>query len=482
MDELNNSYADKVMARDNSPIPVNLLAKEHSSQPFAISPARFNFKPNINISTPLPQRQPVTQRPSHAAGSLTDMFGKSPPNPHRISHATGGGRGGLTRTFSQRSSPDDSMHLAQRPKFSLELTEEERANMVKKQMPDYGFLLIETMTNRMEKLEQHISETIDLKCAEKIEHLEERVDNIREGMIDMSVDMDIIREKANKQREELNDLGVRSRENNLLFAGFPENRGESEEDMENLVREQIAKITDPEILKKHPNLKDAVITKIHRNKQFKQDQTRPRDIIVKFLNYKERAAVLKGKRAMDEGIYVNPDYPPSVVFAERTLKPILNIVKGTPYGENKRVKLVAGVLFVDHKRYTLHNLVALPSAIKFYQNSIRSSFEVLAWFGILSIFSNFFWAPMVIDGKEFATAEQFIQYCKALFFGDRYHQRLLLTPLRIRLLLVCPTLSKLLLLFLLFFTLVSSDASILLDSQQEVCFGKASFLDRTESI
>ncbi len=253
------------------------------------------------------------------------------------------------------------------------------------------------------------------------------MDDIREGMIDMSVDLDIVRERANKQREELNDLGIRSRENNLLFAGFPENRGESEEDMENLVREQIAKIADPEILKKHPNLKDAVITKIHRNKQFKPDQTRPRDIIVKFLNYKERAAVLKGKKAMDEGIYVNPDYPPSVVFAERTLKPILNIVKGTPYGEKKRVKLVAGVLFVDNKRYTLHNLVALPSAIKFYQNSIRSSFEVLAWFGILSIFSNFFWAPMVIDGKEFATAEQFIQYCKALFFQDRYHQRLLLS-------------------------------------------------------
>ena len=33
--------------------------------------------------------------------------------------------------------------------------------------------------------------------------------------------------------------------------------------------------------------------------------------------------------------------------------------------------------------------------------------------------------------------------------------------------------------FLLFFTLISSDASILLNSQREVCFGKASFLDRT---
>ncbi len=121
METLNDSYADHVMGRDNSPIPANSLAKENATQGFAISPARFNFKPNINVSTPLPvrppmqQRQshapglslassvrhspPVPQRLSHATGSLASMFGQSPPMPQRLSHATGGGRGGLTRTF-----------------------------------------------------------------------------------------------------------------------------------------------------------------------------------------------------------------------------------------------------------------------------------------------------------------------------------------------------------------------------------------------
>ena len=96
--------------------------------------------------------------------------------------------------------------------------------------------------------------------------MDERVDDIREGMIDYKGKGQQTEGGAKRywysfQREQF---------------GFPENRGESEEDIE-----QIAKITDPEILKKHPNLKDAVITKIHRNKQFKPDQARPRDIIVK---------------------------------------------------------------------------------------------------------------------------------------------------------------------------------------------------------
>ena len=93
MEELNDSYADKVMARDNAPIPVNSLAKENTNQGFAISPARFNFKPTINISTPLPPRPPMPQRQSHASSSLTSMFEQSPPVPQRLSFATGGGSG-----------------------------------------------------------------------------------------------------------------------------------------------------------------------------------------------------------------------------------------------------------------------------------------------------------------------------------------------------------------------------------------------------
>ena len=147
-------------------------------------------------------------------------------------------------------------------------------------------------------------------------------------------------------------------------------------------------------------MSEAKFVRIHRNQQYKPNQKKPRDIIVCFWDFNERCAVLSGKMEMAKGIFVNQDFPPAVVFAERTLIPIRNIVKGTPYGERKRTKLIAGVLYVDGKRYTLQNLVTLAETIKFYQNHIKSNWELLVYFGILSIYSNLFWAPMVIDGKD----------------------------------------------------------------------------------
>ncbi len=58
----------------------------------------------------------------------------------------------------------------------------------------------------------------------KVAEVEERVDNLEEGMRDMSMDVDIVRQEAHKNREAITDLQVRSRQNNLLFAGFPENK------------------------------------------------------------------------------------------------------------------------------------------------------------------------------------------------------------------------------------------------------------------
>ncbi len=130
MDLFEDSFADKVMSRDNSPIPVNLLAKENTSNAaFNISPAKFDFKQALSVSTPMPQRL------SHATS-------------RGLSHASRP----LSRTFSQRQSPsDESMSPAQKPKVtpSITLTEEERADLLKKKLPDFGFLRIDTLTTKM---------------------------------------------------------------------------------------------------------------------------------------------------------------------------------------------------------------------------------------------------------------------------------------------------------------------------------------------
>ncbi len=70
-------FADKVMSRDNSPIPANALAKEQvSNTAFSISPAKFNFKPALSVSTPLPQRS--SHATPHESRPLARMFSQRP--------------------------------------------------------------------------------------------------------------------------------------------------------------------------------------------------------------------------------------------------------------------------------------------------------------------------------------------------------------------------------------------------------------------
>ena len=45
--------------------------------------------------------------------------------------------------------------------------------------------------------------------------------------------------------------------------------------------------------------------------------------------------------------------------------------------------------------------------------------ESLVFHGELSLYSNFHHAPFNIDGQEF-TSEHFIQYNKAMYFGDTF--------------------------------------------------------------
>ncbi len=226
-----------------------------------------------------------------------------------------------------------------------------------------------------------------------------------------------LRDQMERDRQRLIQEIADARANNLVFAGFKETKGEKRADMITLIRAQISKIENAEF----PNLKDAKFGRIKRDGQWRPDQNRPRDIIVTFMDYDERCAVLAGKKKFDANIYCNADLPKEMTFAQRTLKPILEIVKDTPYEDKS--KIIPGGIKIDKKKYGLHNLHTMPEDIKYWANNVRMTLFLMVWFGILCPLSNFFYSPMIIAKKKFLFAEQYIQYMKAILFGDDYTAR-----------------------------------------------------------
>ena len=117
-------------------------------------------------------------------------------------------------------------------------------------------------------------------------------------------DIKLIEQRHQRLEEKISELENRSKRNNLRFSGFTEKAegAETWEESENLIRGFIEKKLEMES-------KDITIERAHRTGSKINDKKRA--IIVKFLNYKDKDAVLnqyRQKQLWKDNIYINEDY------------------------------------------------------------------------------------------------------------------------------------------------------------------------------
>ncbi len=391
------------------------LPKESTSTPkrkASNSPAAMDLEPPAKLLPNASISEGASPKPQRATF-------KEPPKPQRATEQP------QPQLIKPKPKPIPA------PPVDMGLTAAERAEMEKKETPQWGFLMLENMFSRMAKLQEaanitavNESNAVRLELTAEVNAVEEKVNTVEVKVDDLSFGMEILKEQTRVMRERVIQNDCKTRRKNLLFSGFAEDKEEKRYDMCKLVRAQIVKIaahnTDL------PNLKNARFDAIYRNGKYKKDQKRPRDILVVFKDGEERDAILAGKKHVDSNIFINADLPPELNFAQRTLRPILKLLDGTPYGDKNRSSCIAGVLKIDDRKYNLENLMTLPKIIKFWSNNVKFSDSVYVWFGILCPFSNFFWSPIIIDRKEFLMSEQYIQWCKAELFGDDHVSKLIM--------------------------------------------------------
>ena len=337
------------------------------------------------------------------------------------------------RTHSERESPSSivpdrvsKMATPDPEATPMELTQEEKDVMASKNTPGWGYDLANNMFKRLGSMEKNLLKSMDSRLEAKLDNfaeaVEDQIEEIDSKVSNLSIDMKLTRIQIRKERNRVNSLEVKVNRRNIMFAGFPEKKGETRADCEQLVRDQIAKISDD----KFPDLKDCRFESVYREGRFSKFQRRPRDIKVCFIDIDERAAVYRGRFSFDQGIFANHELPEELSHYERQLRPVLKLCKGTKYEEKGRAYIVKGALIVDGKSYTLRTLFDLPDEIQFWANNVRSNRRVFAWHGILCPFSNFFWCVIIIDGDEYDFAEKYICNEKALLFGDKVTSRAIL--------------------------------------------------------
>ena len=221
--------------------------------------------------------------------------------------------------------------------------------------------------------------------------------------------------------ERLLKLEYHQRRNNIQMDGIMEESNESTKDCYNKVMAELTKLFQDDVNEEGEIVKSAkvkaeeiVINRIHRNGRPIPGQSRP--ILFNLQWYGDKEYIMREKKKLRDGIYVNEDFPPEIQERRRILRPILK--KGIRGNYKGKISLSYDKLIVNGKAYTASNLHELPVDLNPQETCQRSNDDTVAFFGLHSPLSNFHRSPMKIDNVNYFCVEQYFQAAKAEKFND----------------------------------------------------------------
>ena len=144
------------------------------------------------------------------------------------------------------------------------------------------------------------------------------------------------------------------------------------------------------------------------------------NIIVRFYNYKDKAAVWKAKTKLTDSRYsISDNFSRGTEHNRRKLYAIYK--KAKSMDKYKKTSLNGDTLIIDSVRYNVESLNMLPKNLEPRQFAERTNGNLLIVGGIHSshqAFSNWYQCDVRHNGHNFANVEQVYQWCKATFAKD----------------------------------------------------------------
>lgn len=224
-----------------------------------------------------------------------------------------------------------------------------------------------------------------------------------------------LRKKNNQLKEWISKIEMLQLENNIIISGQPEQPWEPYESTKEREIDTIAvslgSLDSGLVRQEARNIKISCCSRVGR---YKMGRARP--ISVTFQKKDDKQTLIANKRNLLSGIYVNEEF--SLHINHDMLRPILRLAKSLPEFHDKS-KLENDKLVINGMTYTTLDLHRLPPELAPYKTTQKSNATTIGFQGELSPWSNFHYSPFEIDGKQFTTAEHWIQSTKATFFQDK---------------------------------------------------------------
>ena len=159
------------------------------------------------------------------------------------------------------------------------------------------------------------------------------------------------------------------------------------------------------------------ITNCTRIGRFRHNNARP--ISVTFSTQDDKESFLSCKMKLPTGIFDNEELPPHTKRRRDCLMPIYRLAKSIPHYCEK-CRLINDKLIINGNSYHIEDISKLPADLAACKVAEKSNDSHLVFMGKLSPYSNFHHSPFIVNGQRFHSSEQWVQYQKALTFGDSF--------------------------------------------------------------
>ena len=205
--------------------------------------------------------------------------------------------------------------------------------------------------------------------------------------------------KHKKLENRLNQIEDQILEKNIIFQGFPKTEFEDNDDAKRKVIRAMS-LTMPGVdeEEKKSNASKTSIECVERLGKYNPLRARP--VKVSFGNKSDADFVLKQRKKLPKGIFVDKEYSKATECERRLLHPIIKAVRRL---ENYKglCRLDGSQLVIDGKCYNIDNLHTLLDDLDAMKLCSKMDEEVLAFFGELHIFSNFHQSSFSFEGNIF---------------------------------------------------------------------------------
>ena len=224
-------------------------------------------------------------------------------------------------------------------------------------------------------------------------------------------------ERENKNlRNRVSSLEDKFLANNIIMTGITEDDYERPWERQNWIYRAMAYTVDaPTYEDRLQTAKKATIISTRRLGPYNENKNRP--ISVMFDKRSDVEYLLRNKSFLPRGVYVDREYSKDTEEKRRVLRPILKAARNMPMFQ-KKCKMVGDHLVLKGKRYDVDNLDELPEEINGFEVTSKQERNTLGFYGELNPFSNFHRSPFNLNGIDFHSSEQFIQYTKATHHKD----------------------------------------------------------------